>query len=235
MVARGDLGVEMPLEKVPPIQKRLIDLANARGIPVITATQMLESMISHPRPTRAETSDVANAVFDGSDCVMLSAESSAGLYPVEAVRTMREIILSAEGSGFVRREDHYVTSTDEVENASDSVARAACVLAEDVGAQAIICATLSGRSARSVAKFRFSKIVLGMSTDDAALRRMAFFHGVIPLRMEEIKTFDETLTSMISTAQRKELIGKTGWVVLTAGHPIFQVSHTNIVKVHFLG
>jgi len=235
MVARGDLGVEMPLERVPPIQKRIVDLANARGIPVITATQMLESMISHPRPTRAETSDVANAVFDGSDCVMLSAESSAGLYPIESVRTMREIIISAEVSGYVRRGTEFVIPSDEKENATDSVARAACVLAEEVGAQTIIVATLSGRSARYVAKYRFSKQVIAMSTDEAALRRMSFYHGVTPLRMEEIKSFDETLNSMISIAQRKGLVGQSGWVVLTAGHPIFQVSHTNMVKVHFLG
>ncbi|MDP4200340.1 MAG: pyruvate kinase [Bacteroidota bacterium] len=235
MVARGDLGVEMPLERVPPIQKRLVDLANARGVPVITATQMLESMIAHPRPTRAEASDVANAVFDGSDCVMLSAETGAGSYPVESVATMREIILAAERSGYVRVERDFVLPQDEVEYATDSVARAACVLAEEVNAQAIISATLSGRSARYVAKYRYSKMVIGMSTDDSALRRMAFYHGVIPMKLEQVGTFDETLDRMISDAQARGLIGTTGWVVLTAGHPIFQVSHTNIVKVHLLG
>jgi pyruvate kinase len=235
MVARGDLGVEMPLERVPPIQKRLVDLANARGVPVITATQMLESMIVHSRPTRAEASDVANAVFDGSDCVMLSAETGAGAYPVEAVATMREIILAAERSGYVRVDREFVLPQDEVEYATDSVARAACVLAEEVHAQAIICATLSGRSARSVAKYRFSKMVIGMSTDEAVLRRMAFYHGVIPLKLEEVRSFDETLERMVRDAQAKELIDGTGWVVLTGGHPTFQVSHTNMVKVHFLG
>jgi pyruvate kinase len=235
MVARGDLGVEMPLERVPPIQKRIVDLANARGVPVITATQMLESMIAHPRPTRAEASDVANAVFDGSDCVMLSAETGAGAYPVEAVTTMREIILAAERSGYVRVERDFVLPHDEAEYATDSVARAACVLAEEVNAQAIISATLSGRSARFVAKYRFSKLVIGMSTDDTALRRMAFYHGVIPLKLEEVGGFDETLERMVKDAQSKGLIGNSGWIVLTAGHPIFQVSHTNMVKVHFLG
>lgn len=235
MVARGDLGVEMPLERVPPIQKRIVDLANARGVPVITATQMLESMIAHPRPTRAEASDVANAVFDGSDCVMLSAETGAGAYPVEAVSTMREIILAAERSGYVRVERDFVLPHEEAEYATDSVARAACVLAEEVNAQAIISATLSGRSARYVAKYRFSKLVVGMSTDDTALRRMAFYHGVIPLKLEEVGGFDETLERMVKDAQSKGLIGNSGWIVLTAGHPIFQVSHTNMVKVHFLG
>jgi len=166
---------------------------------------------------------------------MLSAESSVGLYPVESVRTMREIIISAEVSGYVRREEEYASPHDEKENASDALARAACVLAEEVGASAIICATLSGRSARSVAKYRFSKQVIGMSTDEAALRRMAFYHGVTPLKMEEIKSFDETLLAMVATAQKKGLISHSGWVVITAGHPLFQVSHTNIVKVHFLG
>jgi pyruvate kinase len=235
MVARGDLGVEMPLERVPPIQKRVVDLANARGVPVITATQMLESMIVHPRPTRAEASDVANAVFDGSDCVMLSAETGAGAYPVEAVTTMREIILSAERSGYVRVERDFVLPHEEVEYATDSVARAACVLAEEVNAQAIICATLSGRSARFVAKYRFSKMVIGMSTDDGALRRMAFYHGVIPVKLEEVRSFDETLSNMVRDVQKQGLVGNSGWIVLTAGHPIFQVSHTNMVKVHFLG
>jgi pyruvate kinase len=235
MVARGDLGVEMPLERVPPIQKRLVDLANARGIPVITATQMLESMIMHPRPTRAEASDVANAVFDGSDCVMLSAETSAGSYPVEAVATMREIVIAAERSGYVRVEHDFILPHEEGEYATDSVARAACVLAEEVDAQAIICATLTGRSARYVAKYRFSQLVVGMSTDDVALRRMSFYHGVVPVKLESLMSFDETLEFMVRDVQRKGLVGNSGWIVITAGHPIFQVSHTNIVKVHFLG
>jgi pyruvate kinase len=235
MVARGDLGVEMPLERVPPIQKRLVDMANARGIPVITATQMLESMIVHSRPTRAEASDVANAVFDGSDCVMLSAETSAGSYPVEAVATMREIVIAAERSGYVRVEHEYVLPHEEAEYATDSLARAACVLAEEVDAQAIICATLTGRSARYVAKYRFSQLVIGMSTEDVALRRMTFYHGVIPLKLESVMSFDETLEYMVQDVQKKGLVGNSGWIVITAGHPIFQVSHTNIVKVHFLG
>src|SRR5579883_1820017 len=230
MVARGDLGVEMPLERVPPIQKRLVDLANARGIPVITATQMLESMISHPRPTRAEASDVANAAFDGSDCVMLSAETGAGAYPVEAVTTMREIVLSAERSGYVRVERDFVLPHEEAEYATDSVARAACVLAEEVNAQAIICATLSGRSARAVAKYRFSKLVVGMSTEEAVLRRMAFYHGIVPLKLEQVLSFDQTLENMVRDVQREGLVGNSGWIVITAGHPIFQVSHTNMVK-----
>ncbi len=235
MVARGDLGVEMPLERVPPIQKRIVDLANARGIPVITATQMLESMITHSRPTRAEASDVANAVFDGSDCVMLSAETSAGVYPVEAVATMREIVIAAERSGYVRVEHDYVLPHEEAEYATDSVARAACVLAEEVDAQAIICASLTGMSARYVAKYRFSQLVVGMSTEDRALRRMAFYHGVVPLKLESVMSFDETLEAMIRDVQRKGLVGNSGWIVITAGHPIFQVRHTNIIKVHFLG
>lgn len=235
MVARGDLGVEMPLEQVPPVQKRIIDMANARGIPVITATQMLESMITRPRPTRAEASDVANAVFDGSDCVMLSAETSVGLFPVEAVRTMSEIALQAEKSGYVRTESSFDDPKVLVDNSADSVARAACVLAEEVGAHAIICATLSGKSARFVAKYRFSKLVIGMSTDERSLRRMAFFHGLIPVKLETIKNFDETLDVMIETVQKKGLLPDKGFVVLTAGHPIFQVSNTNIVKVHHLG
>ncbi len=235
MVARGDLGVEMPLEQVPPVQKRIIDMANARGIPVITATQMLESMITHPRPTRAEASDVANAVFDGSDCIMLSAETSVGLFPVEAVRTMSEIALQAEKSGYVRTESSFEAPKAILDNATDSVARAACVLAEEVDAQAILCATVSGRSARYMAKYRFSKTVIAMSTDEASLRKVAFFHGVIPLKLETIKSFDDTLEVMIETAQIKGLITDKGYVVLTAGHPIFQISSTNIVKVHCLG
>ncbi|HET9135663.1 MAG TPA: pyruvate kinase [Candidatus Kapabacteria bacterium] len=235
MVARGDLGVEMPLEQVPPVQKRIIDMANRRGIPVITATQMLESMISHSRPTRAEASDVANAVFDGTDCVMLSAETSVGVYPVEAVRTMREIAMQAEKSGYVRRQELFETPTDINANAVDSVARAAAVLAEEVNAHAIICATLSGKSVRYMAKYRFSKPVIGMSTEEGSLRRMAFYHGVIPLKLEQIKDFDETLNYMVESAQQKDLIPDTGFVVMTAGHPIFQVSSTNIVKVHRLG
>lgn len=235
MVARGDLGVEMPLEQVPPVQKRIINLANERGIPVITATQMLESMISHPRPTRAEASDVANAVFDGTDCIMLSAETSVGLYPVEAVSTMREIAMQAEKSGYVRKHTDLDIPTDGLLNSVDSLARAACVLAEEVNAHAIICATLSGKSVRSIAKYRFSQWVIGMSTEEQSLRRMAFYYGVIALKLEEVKSFDDTLTYMVEFVQKKGLIPESGYVVLTAGHPIFQISSTNIVKVHHLG
>lgn len=235
MVARGDLGVEMPLEQVPPVQKRIIDLANERGIPVITATQMLESMINHPRPTRAEASDVANAVFDGSDCIMLSAETSIGSYPIEAVRTMREIATQAERSGFVRKRTTFATPAEERLEAVDSVARAACVLAEEVRAHAIICATLSGKSVRLVSKYRFSKPIIGMSTEDASLRRMAFYHGVRPLKLGRVQGFDDTLNYMVDSAQAEGLIPDSGFVVITAGHPIFQISSTNIVKVHFLG
>lgn len=235
MVARGDLGVEMPLEQVPPVQKRIIDLANERGTPVITATQMLESMINHPRPTRAEASDVANAVFDGSDCIMLSAETSVGSFPIEAVRTMREIAMQAERSGFVRKRTTFAPPGESQLEAVDSVARAACVLAEEVNAHAIICATLSGKSVRYVSKYRFSRPIIGMSTEDASLRRMAFFRGVTPLKLERVKSFDDTLNYMVESAQQEGLIPDTGYVVITAGHPIFQISSTNIVKVHFLG
>jgi pyruvate kinase len=132
-------------------------------------------------------------------------------------------------------ERDFVLPHEETEYATDSVARAACVLAEEVDAQAIICATLSGRSARAVAKYRFSKLVIGMSTDDSVLRRMTFYHGVIPMKLESVMSFDETLDYMIRDVQRKGLVGTSGWIVITAGHPIFQVSHTNIVKVHYLG
>ncbi len=235
MVARGDLGVEMPLEQVPPVQKRIIDLSNKRGIPVITATQMLESMITHPRPTRAEASDVANAVFDGSDCIMLSGETSMGKFPVEAVKTMREIATQAEKSGYIQEEFDFDPPKDVEDNATDSVARAACLLAEEVKAHTIICATLSGKSARYVAKYRFSQTVIGMSTDDSSLRRMAFYRGVIPQKLETIKSFDETLEVMIADILQKGLMPGYGFCVLTAGHPIFQVSSTNIVKVHWIG
>ncbi len=235
MVARGDLGVEMPLEQVPPVQKRIIDMANRRGVPVITATQMLESMITHPRPTRAEASDVANAVFDGSDCIMLSGETGVGLFPVESVQTMREIAMQAEKSGYIRSEGNFEVPKETIDNATDSVARAACIMAEEVGAHTILCATLSGKSARFVAKYRFSQTVIGMSSDDVSLRRMSFLHGVIPLKLEEIKSFDDTLNVMINAAVTKNLMPNTGFCVLTAGHPIFQVSSTNIVKVHHLG
>jgi pyruvate kinase len=196
---------------------------------------MLESMITHPRPTRAEASDVANAVFDGSDCIMLSAETSVGLFPVESVRTMSEIALQAEKSGYVRTESSFDNPKVEVDHEGDSVARAACVLAEEVGAHAIICATVSGKSARYVAKYRFSKTVIGMTTEEPSLRRMAFYHGVIPVKLENVTNFDDTLSEMIETVQKKGLIPDKGFVVLTAGHPIFQVSSTNIVKVHHLG
>ncbi len=231
MVARGDLGVEVPAEEVPTMQKQLIEACNNAGIPVITATQMLDSMIRNPRPTRAEVSDVANAIIDGTDAVMLSGETANGAFPIESVRMMAQIATAAEASG--RHGDqggqHWRVSQQPTMSKAISAAAVAVVAALPV--KAIIAFTASGNTARLVSRLRPSVDILGFTPSETAYNQMALVWGVRPMMMEYVELLDD-LSENVS-----RLLLETGYAergdqfVMTGGHPISQRGATNFVKV----
>jgi pyruvate kinase len=232
MVARGDLGVELAVEQVPPIQKHIIARANSLGVPVITATQMLESMVASPRPTRAEASDVANAIFDGTDAVMLSQETAIGQYPIEAVATMNRIAREAEAT------PHLSAPPPPAVGALDvpaTVCRAAVQVATDLGARAIVAFTESGASARYVSRFRPRTPIIGLTTSDAARRRMALYWGVETASPLGKGT---QVRSMIDDADvrivEEGLLTPGDLVVVVAGSPGGR-GGTNRVLVHRVG
>lgn len=218
MVARGDLGVEIPPEKVPGLQKRIIARANAHGLPVITATQMLESMIEHPRPTRAEASDVANAIFDGTDAVMLSGETAVGSYPLEAVRMMGRIAQEAEASAFYGRIGIEEGEVGGFDSERLAVARATRRIAQDVDARYIVVYTLSGTTARVMSKFRPRRSVLALCPDPLVCRRMALQHGILPHQLDYYESTDDMLgegdrllleTGVVEAGDRVVVLGGT--------------------------
>lgn len=229
MVARGDLGVEMSPEQVPIIQKQIIAACNRHGVPVITATQMLESMVSHPRPTRAEASDVANAIFDGTDAVMLSEETAVGQYPVEAVRMMERIILTAEQS-------HLSTAPADVLVAKASfagaVAHASCDAAQDVGAKWIVAFTRSGATARIISKHRPQVPILAATTRESTFRRLALIWGVLPVIVPEMNSTDEMLEIVHQAVISTQTVEPGDAVVITASVPVAAHGSTNMMKVH---
>jgi pyruvate kinase len=229
MVARGDLGIETPLEHVPLLQKMLIEKSNRAGKPVITATQMLLSMVRSPRPTRAEVADVANAILDGTDAVMLSEETAAGAHPVEAVATMKRIAEDTESAfpfeQWMRRfEDRNLQSLPE------AVAGAACELAEHIGAAAIIAWTASGTTARLVAKHRPRRPILALSPRADTARRLALVWGVLPLVAEGGTDTDAMLAKAPSIAMAHGILRPGDKVVITAGIPMGVSGSTNVIK-----
>ena len=232
MVARGDLGVELAVEQVPPIQKHIIARANSLGVPVITATQMLESMVASPRPTRAEASDVANAIFDGTDAVMLSQETAIGQYPVEAVATMAHIAREAEATPYLAAPPPPAVGALDV---PATVCRAAVQIANDLGCTAIVAFTETGASARYVSRFRPRTPILGLTTSDAARRRMALYWGVETATPLGVGT---QVRSMIDDADavilREGLLDRGDLVVVVAGSPGGR-GGTNRVLVHRVG
>ena len=230
MIARGDLGVEMPPERVPIIQKRLIETCNRVGKPVITATQMLESMIQNPRATRAETSDVANAIIDGSDAVMLSGETSVGKFPIKAVETMRRIIDGVEDQ-MGKGRSIFDLSLDE-QNIEDAVTAAACRAAEVLKARAVVAYTQSGSTAMRLSKFRPKTRIIALTPSECIRRRLAIFWGIRSILVDEVIDTD----AMVSKAQ--EMIVSNGLaqigdiIVITSGTPIGQPGTTNLIHVH---
>ena len=216
MVARGDLGVEIPAEQVPHVQKTIIHKCNDSYKPVITATQMLDSMIRNPRPTRAEVNDVANAIYDGTDCVMLSGESAAGKYPVEAVRTMAAIATETER---YLKERHQYHDRGGIKNVNGSVGFAAVTMANRVGAKCILAPTHSGRTARLIATFRPSLPVYAMSPSEVALRRTCFYWGVEGLKTSEQGNLSDTCYNALMVAKENGVVDAGDLVVITAGDP----------------
>ena len=230
MVARGDLGVEIPLQKVPLMQKMLIDKANRAGKPVITATHMLRSMVSNRRPTRAEVADVANAILDGTDAIMLSEETAVGEYPIEAVEMMVRIAEDVE-TGFPFESWPRRFQSDSARPVAEAVAHAACQLAEDIDAAGIVTCTRSGSTARLVAKHRTRRPIFALTPDPQTLRRLALIWGVIPLRSERMENTDAMIDSAIRTVADTDLLSRPGTVVLTAGIPTATPGGTSLIRV----
>jgi pyruvate kinase len=230
MVARGDLGVEMPIEDVPGIQKMLIERCNRAARPVITATQMLESMTRNARPTRAEATDVANAILDGTDAVMLSAETAAGAHPVEAVRMMSRIAAAADG--MLR---HDVMASRLLccgpMSPEQAVARSACETADEVGAAAIVTFTQSGATARLVARQRPAKPILALTPNETTYRALALLWGVRPLLTESVVSVEDVERAAVKIALDSGMARSGDRLVITAGHPILAKGNTNLIKI----
>lgn len=230
MIARGDMGVEIPCEDVPVIQKMIIKKVYSAGKIVITATQMLDSMMKNPRPTRAEAADVANAIYDGTSAIMLSGETAAGLYPVEALKTMVRITNKAEadidyGKRFLdhnRRENPDIT---------DAISHATCLTAHDLNATAIVTVTKSGRSASMISRYRPQCEIIGGSTDAKVCRQMNLSWGVLPVLLEEKKDLFELFEHAIEEAKKEGLLSAGEVVVITSGVPIGISGTTNMIKV----
>lgn len=234
MVARGDLGVEIPAEEVPLVQKQLIQKCNALAKPVITATQMLDSMTRNPRPTRAEASDVFNAIIDGTDAIMLSGETAIGDYPLETVKTMSNIAKKAESA--LNYEDIYVKRSKESKpSITNSISRAVSHAAYDLNAAAILTATESGYTAKVVSQYRPDAPIIAVTNHEKVLRRLTIVWGVTPLRGIEAKTTDEMLDNAIKTSLKSGLVHHGDLVIITAGVPIGETGTTNIMKVHVIG
>lgn len=235
MVARGDLGVELPPEDVPILQKMIIGRCNSAGKPVIVATQMLESMIASPTPTRAEASDVANAVVDGGDAVMLSGETSVGKYPIEAVRIMDRIIRKVE-SEHLTRPRLQVDSRTAVLDRHDALGRAACVLAEQMRAAAIVTVTNSGQTARVIARYRPNLTVVAITDSAKTLRTLSLVWGVRGLLVENLgEDSDRVLATIQERLVSSGFVRRGEYVVLLAGQPFFARGSTNFIKVEKVG
>ena len=234
MVARGDMGVEIDFTEIPKIQKDLIRKCYNSGKPAITATQMLESMTQNPRPTRAEVTDIANSIYDGTSAIMLSGETAAGKYPVEAVKTMAAIAEKTENTIDYNEElrnrnyDHNLSITE-------SISHAACSVAMDIDAKAIVTVTKTGGTARNVSKYRPSLPIIGCTDTEKSYRQLALSWGVYPLLMSSVQNTDELIEVSIATAQREKLLNNGDLVVVTAGVPVGVSGSTNILKAQVVG
>ncbi len=232
MVARGDMGVEIPLEEVPVLQKKMIKKALQLGKIVITATQMLDSMIKNPRPTRAETTDVANAIYDGTSAIMLSGESAAGAYPIEAVKTMSRIAERTEAdicyADRLRERSHNWVNNEEVTTA---ICHACCTTAMDLNAKAIITVTMSGYTAGMISKYQPGCRVIGCAVDEIVFRQMALMFGVSPLLINKEDDTEKLFAAAVKASVEAGLISRGDKVVLTAGVPLGVAGNTNMVRV----
>ncbi len=234
MVARGDLGVEIPAEEVPLVQKDLIKQCNALGKPVITATQMLDSMQRNPRPTRAEASDVANAIFDGTDAIMLSGETAAGSYPVEAVQTMHSIASRAE-QALNYSEILQQRSKQVGPSITDAIGQSVVHTALNLNASAIVAPTESGYTAKIVSKYRPQSPIVAVAANDSVARRLSLVWGVTPVVGERVNTIDDMLDHAVNDAVKTGVVAHGDLVVITAGVPIGESGATNLMKVQVVG
>ena len=229
MVARGDLGVEIPMEQVPAVQKMIIKKCNEAGKPVVTATQMLDSMIRNPRPTRAEVSDVANAIYDGTDAIMLSGESANGTYPVEAVSTMARIAEETE-KGL-----KYQTAVSSAKNhtpaISGVISRAACNAANELEAAAIISSTQSGATAKRLSNCRPECPIIAITPSETVAKQLAFSRGVYAIVADKMESTDEMMAKSIAIAEENNFVKKGDTVVFAAGVPVDKTGATNLMKV----
>lgn len=235
MVARGDMGVEIPFEDVPVLQKQLIQKSYHAGKQVVTATQMLDSMMKNPRPTRAEATDVANAIYDGTSCIMLSGETAAGKYPVEALETMVRIAEKAEESiNYIKRFNSR-DNTDIAFDVTNAISHATCTTAHDLGAKAIITVTKSGETARQLSKFRPLYPIIGCTIEDRVCRQLNLSWGVQPLVIAEEKDTDALFDHAVAAAEKTGIVKSGDLVVITAGVPLSVSGTTNMMKVHVVG
>ena len=234
MVARGDLGVEIPLEEIPILQKKIIQKVYEAGKQAITATQMLDSMIKNPRPTRAETTDVANAIYDGTSAIMLSGETAAGKYPIQAVKTMAKIAIATEGDiNYIeqfRKRD--ITERPDVTSA---ISHATCTTAHDLGAKAILTVSKTGQTARMISKYRPECPIICGTTVPKVRRQMNLSWGVTPIMVEEKDNTDELFEHVVHVAEKNGYVTSGDLTVITAGVPLGVSGTTNLLKVHLVG
>lgn len=236
MIARGDMGVEIPFEELPNIQKKLIKKAYSAGKKVITATQMLESMIKNPRPTRAETTDVANAIYDGTSAIMLSGETAVGKYPVESVLAMSKIAVMTESDINYKKRFEVNPAYSGEPNVTDAISHATCMTAHDLGAKAIITVTKSGSTARMISKYRSNCTIIACTTDETVYRQLNLSWGVTPLIAQEVMTTtDDLIENSVDLAMKQGLLQNGDLVVITAGVPLGISGTTNLLKVHLVG
>jgi len=234
MVARGDLGVEIPSEEVPLIQKILITKCNQAGKPVITATQMLDSMQQNPRPTRAEASDVANAILDGSDAIMLSGETAAGLYPVLSVKMMDKIALHTEQAVDYRS----LVSTRRREmhgNMTEAIGQSAAYTAINLKVKAVLAPTRSGQTARMIAKYRPGCPIIALTTSEKSSKKLSLVWGVYPIVGKNVQSIDEILQESVEESIKHQYVSLGDVVIITAGVPVGKVGTTNLMKIHVIG
>ncbi|MGD9677574.1 MAG: pyruvate kinase [Vulcanibacillus sp.] len=234
MIARGDLGVEIPAEEVPLVQKMIITKCNEAGKPVITATQMLDSMQRNPRPTRAEASDVANAIFDGTDAIMLSGETAIGKYPLESVLTMARIALRTEQS-LNYLEMFNKRSSMEQTTITDAISQSVVNTAIDLRVNAILTPTESGQTARIVSKYRPRALIIALTPHKKVLKKLSLVWGVLPVISKQVTNTDEMITSTVVDAVNAGCIKRGDLVVITAGIPVGKSGTTNLMKVHLVG
>jgi pyruvate kinase len=233
MVARGDLGIEVPPQQVPLLQKRIISVCNAAGKPVITATQMLQSMVEHPRPTRAEASDVANAILDGTDAVMLSGETASGKFPVEAVLMMKHIaeITEKEFPYEAWRTRWEQLERNRTATITEAISTASCVIAEQVKAKVIVSSSMSGLTAQQIARHRPRTPIMAVSPLEKTQRRLALVWGVECLLVPDFAGTDDMIRETVGAIEQYHLnVGEK--IVITAGIPFGRSGQTNLIQVH---